>query len=281
MNVHTDTARTTGTTADRYRAGPAELYERHFVPQIGRPCALPVVDAARLAPGDRVLDVACGTGVVAQLAAERVGPRGAIAGVDPQPGMLEVARATTPSPVDWREASAEGLPFDDDTFDAALCSLGLQFFADKVGALREMRRVVGDGGRIAVGVPGPTPPMMLELHDALAAHLGVEVAAFVHAVFTLDDPDRLAALFVAAGAGDVAVTSQRLALPLDPPADFLWQYLLGTPLAAAVDELDARGRQAIEHDVVERWRPYETPTGAEMTIDLHVALAGPANPSTT
>jgi SAM-dependent methyltransferase len=271
MNTNADTDLTTA--ADRYRGSPPELYERHFVPRIGRPCAAPLVGAARLAKGERVIDIACGTGIVARLAAERVGPHGTVAGIDPQPGMLDVARASTDTPVDWREATAEGLPFGDDAFDAAICSLGLQFFPDKVGALREMRRVVVDGGRIAVGVPGPTPPMMCELHDALAVHLGVEAAAFVQAVFVLDDPTRLAALCEAAGSDGVDVTSQRLTLALDPPVDFLWQYLLGTPLAVAVADLDARGRQALEDDVVERWRPFETTGGTEMTIGLHIALA--------
>lgn len=272
MNADTDTDLPTA-AADHSAGSPAEVYERHFVPQIGRPCAAPLVDAARLIAADRVIDIACGTGIVARLAAERVGPHGTVAGIDPQRGMLEVARASTNTPVDWREASAEALPFGDDSFDAALCSLGLQFFPDKVGALREMRRVVVDGGRIAVGVPGPTPPMMLELHDALAVHLGGETAAFVQAVFSLDDPERLAALCEAAGSNGVDVTSQRLTLALDPPADFLWQYLLGTPLAVAVTALDARGRLALEDDVVERWRPFETSGGTVMTIDLHIAIA--------
>ena len=272
MSTNTNTNGSTG-TADRYSGIPAELYERHFVPQIGLPCAERLVDAARLVVGERVIDIACGTGVAARLATERVGPHGTVAGVDAQPGMLAVARASADTPIDWREASAAGLPFDDNSFDVALCSLGLQFFADKVGALAEMRRVVAEDGRIAVGVPGPTPPMMEDLHDALASHLGIEVAAFVRAVFSLDDPERLAALYDAAGSGDADVTSHRLILHLDPPADFLWQYLLGTPLVAAVARLDADGRRTLEDDVIERWRPYETSDGTEMTIDLHIAVA--------
>ena len=260
------------TPADRYHGNPAELYERHFVPQIGLPCADVLVDAARPAAGDRVVDVACGTGVAARLAAEHVGPDGPVAGVDGHPGMLAVAQASSDG-IEWRHASADGLPFDDDSFDIALCSLGLQFFADKIGALTEMRRVVVEGGRLAVGVPGPTPPLMEDLHDALVSHLGIEVAAFVHAVFILDDPDRLAALCGAGGWGDATVTTHTLTLQLDPPADFLWQYLLGTPLAEAVSSLDPGGRRNLEADVVERWRPYETIDGTEMTVDLHIAVA--------
>jgi SAM-dependent methyltransferase len=270
MNTNTNGAVSTDA---RYRGDPAVIYERHFVPRIGRPCAELLVDAARLAAGEAVVDIACGTGVVARLAAARVGPTATIAGVDPQPGMLAVARECDGTAIDWYEAAAEGLPFGDDSFDVALCSLGLQFFADKVRALAEMRRVVGGDGRIAVGVPGPTPPMMEELHDAVAAHLGPDVAAFVRAVFTLDDPERLARLFDAARSPVVDVVSHTLSLRLDPPADFLWQYLLGTPLAAAVAPLDGAARSALEQDVVERWRPYRTSDGTEMTLDLHIAVA--------
>lgn len=272
MSEHLETNGPTS-TADRYSGAPAEIYERYFVPRIGRPCAALVVDAARPAEGGRVVDIACGTGIAARLAAERVGPTGTVAGVDADPGMLGVARRCTSTPIDWHEASAQGLPFDDDTFDVALCSLALQFFPDQVGALGEMRRVVVDGGSIAIGVPGALPPMMEQLHDVLAERIDPEAAGLVRAVFALDDPERLVALCDAAGARDPRVTTRRLDLHLDPPADFLWQYLLGTPLAAAVRRLDADERRALELDVVERWRPYETSDGTEMSIDLHVAVA--------
>ena len=272
--MDTDTPRNDQhTTAGRYRGSPAELYERHFVPKIGLPCAELLVDAARPAAGERIIDVACGTGVATRLAAERVGPDGKVAGVDGHPGMLAVAQTSTDRPIEWRHATADGLPYGDDSFDVALCSLGLQFFADKTRALAEMRRVIVNGGRLAVGVPGPIPPMMQDLHDALIPHVGIEVAAFVQAVFVLDDPDRFAALCHTAGWRDARVETHSLILKLDPPADFLWQYLLGTPLAAATAGLDMDEQRNLEADVVKRWRQYETTDGSEMTIDLHIAVA--------
>ena len=85
-----------------------ENYERFFVPAIGAPVAADLIDIAALRPGERVLDVACGTGVVARLAAERVGTTGTVAGLDINPGMLVVARSVAPSGVaiEWHEASA-------------------------------------------------------------------------------------------------------------------------------------------------------------------------------
>ena len=107
--------------------------------------AADLVDRAALQPGERVLDVACGTGVVARVAAERVGSTGRVAALDVNSGMLAVARslpAVTGAPVEWHEGSALALPFPDAAFDVAFCQLGLQFFPDRPKALREIRRVL-------------------------------------------------------------------------------------------------------------------------------------------
>ena len=126
---------------------------------IGAPLAADLIAVGELGAGERVLDVACGTGIVAQLAAEHVGPTGIVAGLDINPGMLAVARSMTPQGVaiDWREGSAESLPFAGSEFDAVFCQLGLQFFSDKAAALREMRRVVAPDGRVLVSTSGPIP----------------------------------------------------------------------------------------------------------------------------
>src|ERR1700722_8583613 len=130
-------------------AGSApEVYERELVPAVFRPWAPILVDLAHPRPGERVVDVACGTGVVARIVAARVGPKGTVVGVDLNPGMLSVARSavsTDPrasAPVQWQEASADKLPFPDGSFDIVYCQLGLQFFVDRAAALCEMRRVL-------------------------------------------------------------------------------------------------------------------------------------------
>ena len=176
---------------ETYHGSAPENYEKYFVPIIGRPLAADLVDVAAPRPGERALDVACGTGVVARIAAERVGTAGTIAAIDINPGMLAVARATTPATVavDWQQASAERLPFPDESFDVALCSLGLPFFPERAAALREMRRVLVPGGRIAFNVPGPAPRVFTVLEEALARHAGDEAAAFVRLVFSLHDTD--------------------------------------------------------------------------------------------
>ena len=140
-------------------AGSApEVYERELVPAVFGVWAPILVELAQPGPGERVVDVACGTGIVARIAATRVGPTGAVVGVDLNPGMLSVARSVVSTdsrsggPLQWQEASADKLPFPDGSFDVVYCQLGLQFFADRAAALREMRRVLGPGGRLALMV---------------------------------------------------------------------------------------------------------------------------------
>ena len=148
QDAHTPSFQSYGGTAP-------ENYERYFVPAIGLPLAAELVEAARLAPGERVLDVACGTGVVARLAAEQVGAAGQVTALDVNPGMLAVARSV-PSPIaiEWREGAAEDMQLPDAAYDVALCQMGLQFFADRGAALAELNRVLAAGGRLVVNVPG-------------------------------------------------------------------------------------------------------------------------------
>src|SRR5262245_11440805 len=131
----------------------AEVYEQAFVPAFFAQWASLLCDAAGVAVGQGVLDVACGTGIVARTAADRVGPRGAVVGVDLNEAMLTVARRVR-SDIDYRHASASALPFDDDAFDTVVSQMALMFFPDRLGSVREMARVARRSGTVALLVPG-------------------------------------------------------------------------------------------------------------------------------
>lgn len=253
-----------------YKGNAAQCYERYFVPAIGAPLAKDLVEAAGLVPGDRVLDVACGTGVVARLAAERVGTDGMIAGLDVNPAMLEVARSVTPADVcvDWHETSAEAMPLHDDTWDVVLCQMGLQFVPSKSAALREMHRVLAPEGRLVLNVPGPTPPMFEALADALARHIDPNAAGFAYAVFSLHDPQEMEALLAGASFRELRARAAVRTLALPPPAAFLWQYVFSTPLASFVMAASDEARAALERDVCESWQEYVTADG--MALPLRV-----------
>jgi ubiquinone/menaquinone biosynthesis C-methylase UbiE len=151
-----------------------EMYERWLVGPLFKPWAEMTFDRLALFPGDRVLDIACGTGIVARVARERLGDAGYVLGVDVSPDMLAVARSVAPS-IDWREGNANALPLrDGEQFDVVVCQQGLQFFPDKVTAAREMRRALATGGRLAVATwrSDEEIPFFRELRRVAERHLG-------------------------------------------------------------------------------------------------------------
>ena len=260
---------------DAYSANPAENYERYFVPAIGRPVAEDLVRAAALRPRERVLDVACGTGIVTRLAAERVAPEGTVAGLDPNPGMLAVARKTVPAGTDiaWHEAPAESIPLPDESSDVVLCGMGLQFFSDRSAALREIRRVLDMGGRLVANLPGPTPPIFAAMAEALSRHVGPSAAGFVHAVFALHDPDEIRSLVTDAGFHDVEFRAAPRPLRLPLTADFLWQYVHSTPMAAALAQVDENRRAALTRDFAERCAPFVDKGSVAAEVTMSTVLA--------
>jgi ubiquinone/menaquinone biosynthesis C-methylase UbiE len=265
------------TTVSHHTLGgsPPENYERYFVPAIGEPVARDLIDRAALRAGERVLDVACGTGVVTRLASEQVGVTGTVAGLDVNPGMLAVARSATPpgTSIDWHQASAEAMPLPDEAFDVVLCQMGLQFMADKPAALSEMRRVLAAGGRLILNAPGPTPQPMAVMAQALATHVRPEAAGFVHAVFSLHDDEELRGLVEAAGFTDVVVDRHSKTLRLPPPQDFLWQYIASTPLAEVVAEIAEPARAAIEQRMVDGSEPFVEDGALIIEVGMHTAIA--------
>jgi ubiquinone/menaquinone biosynthesis C-methylase UbiE len=151
-----------------------EMYERSLVGPLFRPWATLTFDEIKLSKGDRVLDVACGTGIVARVAKERLGDAGHVVGIDISPDMLSVARAVAPG-VDWREGNASALPLGaGEKFDVVVCQQGLQFFPDKPVAASEMRRALVHGGRLAVATwrSDDEIPFFRELRRVAERHLG-------------------------------------------------------------------------------------------------------------
>jgi ubiquinone/menaquinone biosynthesis C-methylase UbiE len=179
-----------------------ERYEQALVQPLFRPFAEALVEQVGVAAGQRILDVACGTGIVARLAAERAGSTGRVVGLDVSREMLAVAARVAPN-VEWRDGTAAALPFGDGEFDAVLCHQGLQFFPDRAAAMHEMRRVLTAGGRLGVAtwVPLEDVPFFRDMHRVGERHAG-PISDQRHA---FGDGDALGALLGSAGFRNVRI----------------------------------------------------------------------------
>jgi ubiquinone/menaquinone biosynthesis C-methylase UbiE len=190
-------------TAER---SPADVYDERFVPALFRQWGPVLCDSAGVAAGQRVLDVACGTGALTLEVASRVLPGGAAIGLDASREMLAVARRKRGA-IGWHEGRAESLPFDDAAFDAVVSQFGLMFFDDRIAALREMRRVLRPGGRLAVAVcdaieRSPGYASFAALLDRL---FGRHVGDAFRAPFALGEAQTLRALCADAGIDDARI----------------------------------------------------------------------------
>ncbi|SHN47023.1 methyltransferase domain-containing protein [Cryptosporangium aurantiacum] len=252
-------------------AEAAEFYESTFVPALFAAWAQRLVDAAAITSGQSVLDVACGTGVVARFAAGRVGPSGSVVGVDLNDAMLDVARRLRPD-LDWRLGDACALPFDDGAFDVVLSQAGLMFFGDRTVALREMARVAGPDGRVVVQVPGrlSASPGYSALADVVARHAETSVVDLLGAYFAVGAPELLTELFRAAGLRIDRFDSWIGATRVGSLDTFLAAELL--PIA---DRVDAAVRDRIVAECRAALAPFVGPDGSVTApIEVHLIVGG-------
>lgn len=257
-----------------YGGNSAGNYQKYFVPVIGKPVANDLINAANIKEGEKVIDIACGTGVATFLAKEKTGKDGEVTGVDINKGMLDVARSITTdnNSIDWYESSADDLPINDNVFDVAICNLSLQLFPDKPAALKEIHRVLAPGGRLACIVPGPTP--IFEKADSTFAHyLGEVAAGFIRAVFSLSDHNEIKKMIKNAGFKDVNVKSEKKYLQLPPPTDFLWQYMASTPLSSLIEKIDNESYESMENEILEKWQPFVKGNNLILKHDTIIATA--------
>lgn len=217
-------------------AAAAETYDSFFVPALFEQWTAVVLDAVAAGEGDRILDVGCGTGVLARAALGLAGPSGAVAGVDPNEGMLAVARRSTGA-VDWRAASAEDLPFDDDTFDRVVSQFALMFFTDQRAGLRELARVTRPHGRVALAVWASLDhsPGYAALSALVERLFGSVAADALRAPFSLGDPAVLATLLTDA-MPDATITPHHGVARFDSLTSWLNTELRGWTLSEVIDD---------------------------------------------
>lgn len=215
----------------------AEVYDTFFVPALFSEWPARMLEAADVRAGQCVLDVACGTGVLARAAAEWVGVEGAVTGLDLNEGMLAVAQQKAPS-IDWRQGRAESLPFEDDTFDAVVSQFGIMFFQDRVMALREMMRVLRPGGRLAIAVWDTldATPGYAAVVDLLQRLFGDEAADGLRAPYAMGDRKIIENVLRAAGVPDATIETYAGTARFPSIDSWMYTDIKGWVLADMLDD---------------------------------------------
>lgn len=261
---------------------PADTYERYFVPAMFLPWATILLRHAALQSRERVLDVACGTGIVARRAAPLVGANGQVVALDMDPEMLAVARAL-PAPsgatISWQKGNAMALPFPDGAFDVVLCQHRLQFVPDRAGAVREMRRVLEPGGRALVIVLQALArhPVFETLMESVARHLSLPVSA-VMTPFALCDSDDLRTLFMAAGFEKADILPESITVRFPEPERFVPLAVISSAAAVPVfAQLESPARAALLEAVCREVEPtirgYRIADVVTFPMFAHIAVA--------
>ena len=248
-------------------AAAAEVYERNFVPALFGTWAGPLCDAAGVTAGDRVLDLACGTGVVAREAARR---GASPVGTDCNAGMLGVAKRIVPV-MEWVRADAAALPFPDASFDRTLCQFALMYFPDRPAALREARRVTRPEGTIAFAVWASIDqsPGYAVLADVFERAAGAEAAATLRAPYVLADAIELRRLLAEAGVEAVTIDTRTEMAHFASVDDFVRTEVEGSPLAGTIGEA---GYNALLEDARTSLAPFSAPDGVRFAVGAHIAV---------
>jgi ubiquinone/menaquinone biosynthesis C-methylase UbiE len=258
----------------------ALAYEEYLVPAQFKPCADLLIQRAAPRTGERVLDVATGTGIVAREVAPLVHPGSSVTGLDANPAMLTVADSIpVPSgaPITWTEGDAESLPFSDASFDLVLCQQGLQFFPNREVALREMHRVLADGGRVGIATwcSMDDIPFVQALSSAIERHLG---SSGLTVPFSLGDPEELRALLSGAGFREVTLDQAHVDGRYPDPDRYLQMLVMA--VAAVLPEMAEMSEEArsdlvanISGEVEQEMQAHTEGDALVVRLGLNLAIA--------
>lgn len=231
-------------------SSPAETYDSYLGPALFVPCAHLLLGEAAPRPGETAVDVACGTGIVTRQLAPMLGDSGTVIGVDFSPDMLAVARsqpADGGAPIDWREGRADDLPLADQAADLVICQQGLQFFPDRLAAVREMRRVLKEDGRAVIAVWRSLDyhAVFRALMEAEADYLNVPLETLA-IPFSYGDADALRDVLAEAGFRQVRITEESFTAELPDPDRFIeLAVMAGAAVIPEINEDDPVARTAL------------------------------------
>ncbi len=254
-----------------------EAYERYLVPAFFAVWAKHLVNAAGIKSGERVLDVACGTGIVARTAASRIGTINRIAGIDINESMLSVARTISSRmypEIEWRHGDAAALPYPEESFDVVFCQQAMQFFPDASAVLNEIHRVLVSGGRVALNVLGPLEhnTVYSMLSNALERYAGPEAGAMMRSPFPSWDIEHLRDLITDAKFGNVHITAVIQSARFPSAEEFLRQEVSSSPIAGRMRSLNIDAREDLLSELEESLREYTDDEGVVFPMETYIAI---------
>jgi ubiquinone/menaquinone biosynthesis C-methylase UbiE len=248
----------------------ADDYERLWGAQLAG-VQQEVTAAATLVRGERVLDLACGTGRVSELAAAAVGVRGSVLGVDLSQRMVDSARRAAQPNMDFERMDAQQLALPDASFDVVLCSLGLMYLPDPAQALREAVRVLRPGGRLALSVWGERARCgWAALFEIVDAEVSSEVCPLF---FGLGSPDALARLCSSLGLHDVHERRLSTTLRYEDGAQACGAAFVGGPVALAWSRFPEATRQRVQARYLDALAPWRDGAGYQVPAEFVVVTA--------
>ena len=233
----------------------ADLYDEAWAEQL-RPGHDMLMEMADLKPGERVLDVACGTGIVARRIGDAVGPAGSVLGTDISEAMVEAAArlAEGRSNLSWRRLEADAPALDGAGFDATICAFGLMYVPDPVRALAAMRRALRPDGRGGVAVWGPRARCgWAGVFPIVDARVESEVCPLF---FQLGMDGALAQAMQAAGFEEVAVRRIGVTLRYPSAGAALEAAFAAGPVALAYGRFAPQVRAAAHAEYLDSIAPY-------------------------
>lgn len=254
----------------------AEIYEAQKVPAVFAPLARKTLETVDLSSDDVILDVACGTGIVARTARQKLGSAPRIVGTDLNEGMIATARRLAGDDArfcEWHVAGVTALPFPDHTFSVAICQQGIQFFPDREGALREIHRVIRPGGRILISFWAGASEFFVALAAALSRTVSDEVAERSLAPFAFDDVDAVISICKALGCVDVFADQITVDRVIDNPDVAIPKEILANPVGPAVQAAGDAAMREIVKDTIGALSAFRRGSGLIVPQHAHLVQA--------
>lgn len=253
-------------------------YEKYLVPGFFKPWAETITDLVSPAPGSEVLDVACGTGIIARTISSTVNKGVRVTGLDNNPEMLKHASELSERSeldIDWQQGDADQLPFEDHRFDYVFCQQGMQFFKDPKQVLKEMHRVLKPGGRLALNIIRSLDyhPAFKILADKLEKHAGETAGNMMRAPFPEWDQKTIRSMVKDAGFKNLSLRIEIISMRFPSPEEFLRREAISTPLAGEMESLETDIRNQLIDDLNRSLESYQDDNGVVFPMETVMVTA--------